>query len=77
MQNDVADGALTFLEGMRLLAGAQSGCPVSMIQMIQKSWVYVEAAVGSKRFLKLREPETIAKKYCVTKQRCDLSANWC
>ncbi len=65
VKGNVEDGELTFLEGMRLLAGAQSDLSgANDFNDQEKSWAYVEAGSWLKDILKgLREPETLAMKY--------------
>lgn len=64
IKSNVAGGELTFLEGMRLLAGAQSDLSgVNDFADVQKSWAYVEAGSWLRNILKsLREPETLTIK---------------
>ena len=68
VKGNVEDGELTFLEGMRLLAGAQSDLSgANDFYDQEKSWAYVEAGNWLKDILKgLREPETLAMKNSCT-----------
>lgn len=64
VKSNVANGELTFLEGMRLLAGAQSDLSdANDFNDQETSWAYVEAGSWLKDILRgLREPETLAMK---------------
>ena len=64
LKRNVANGELTFVEGMRLLAGAESDLSgANNFDDPEKSWAYVETGAWLKEKLKgLRQPESLVTK---------------
>jgi len=65
VKNNTADGQINFIEGMRLLAGAQTDLSdVTDADDPEKNWAYVEAGDGLKSILSgLRNPTSLTLNY--------------